>query len=76
MVSAVHGIDKAQAVPGVARVKVNAAVGTVLGHQVDGPSRDAVGYIVATARSPQRALEKAQYASEYVRFETQAAFGS
>ncbi|MEA3366449.1 MAG: ATP-grasp domain-containing protein [Candidatus Hydrogenedentes bacterium] len=73
VVSAVHGIDKARAVPGVVRVEVDATEGTVLGHQVDGPSRDAAGYVVATARSPQRALEKAQYASEYVRFETQAA---
>ncbi|MFO7975868.1 MAG: ATP-grasp domain-containing protein [Candidatus Hydrogenedentota bacterium] len=75
VVSAVHGIDKARAVPGVVQVNVNATEGTVLGHQVDGPSRDAAGYVVATARNPQRALEKAQYASEYVRFETQAALG-
>jgi hypothetical protein len=73
LVTAVHGMEKARSVPGVTAVEISAKVGTVLGHQVDGPTRDAVGYILAMARSPRRALEKAQYASEYLRFETRAA---
>lgn len=73
IVSAVHGIEKARAVPGVGAVEVSAKVGTVLGHQVDVPTRDDVGYVLATSRTPRRALEKAQYASEYLRFETRAA---
>ncbi|HPV37228.1 MAG TPA: ATP-grasp domain-containing protein [Candidatus Hydrogenedentes bacterium] len=73
IVVSVHGIVEARAVPGVAAIEVSAKVGTVLGHQVDAPSRDAAGYVLATARTPRRALEKAQYASEYLRFETSAA---
>jgi len=73
IVSSVLGIAEARAVPGVAAIEVSAKVGTVLGHQVDAPSRDAAGYVLATARTPRRALEKAQYASEYLRFETSAA---
>jgi len=75
VVSAVHGEEKIRAVPGVVRLQLNAQPGTVLGHQVDVPTRDAVGHVLVTARSPRRALEKAQYASEYVRIDTRAALG-
>ncbi|HPK00163.1 MAG TPA: ATP-grasp domain-containing protein, partial [Candidatus Hydrogenedentes bacterium] len=62
VVASVHGISEARSVPGVAAVEIAAKVGTVLSHQVDAPSRDAAGYVLATARTPRRALEKAQYA--------------
>lgn len=73
VVASVHGISEARSVPGVAAVEIAAKAGAVLGHQVDAPSRDAAGYVLATARSPRRALEKAQYASQYLRVEVSAA---
>lgn len=73
VVSGVRGEDTARAVPGIGAVGIHAKEGAVLGHQVDVASRDAAGHILALARSPRRALEKARYAAECLHIDTLAA---
>ena len=70
----VHGIVEARAVPGVAAIEVSAKVGTVLETiRWTRPRATPPRYNAGDRRTPRRALEKAQYASEYLRFETSAA---
>lgn len=60
VVTEVRGVEAARGCPGVVDVVVNVAVGDVLGHAVDCPTRDRVGYVIATGDTAAAALSAAQ----------------
>lgn len=60
VVTEVRGVEAARGCPGVVDAVVNVAVDDVLGHVVDCPTRDRVGYMVATGDTAAAALSAAQ----------------
>ncbi|NIA14381.1 MAG: ATP-grasp domain-containing protein [Nitrospiraceae bacterium] len=61
-VTDIRGEDAARAIRGVEEVVVAARLGDVMGHVVDCPTRDRVGYVMASAETAAEAVEAAQQA--------------
>jgi biotin carboxylase len=64
IVTSIEGVDQARALPGVEQVEITTEPGKRLGHAVDIPSRDAVGWVLATGETGDSALVTAQAAVE------------
>lgn len=71
-VTAVEGEHEARSLPCVEEVVVRAAVGAQLSHAVDRPSRDALGYVIASADSLETARSAASRAADLCRIFTQS----
>jgi len=57
VVESISGIEAAEAVPGVQKVVVRVRPGDILGHVTDIPSRDRLGYLLATGPTRIQAIE-------------------
>lgn len=63
LVESIAGIEDAEAVPGVHEVVVRVHPGDILGHVTDIPSRDRLGFLLATGPARAQALEATQAAA-------------
>ena len=70
VLDSVEGLEAARALPGVAHAEAAARHGATLGHVVDEASRDRIGYVVATAASPETAETRATAACEAIELRT------
>jgi biotin carboxylase len=67
VVAAIEGLDDAITGEGVHDVVLNVRSGDTLGHVTDGPSRDALGFVLATGPTGEAALERATAARDAIR---------
>ena len=72
-VTDIRGAAAARAVEGVEEVSVTARRGDVMGHVVDCPTRDGVGYVMATAQTAAEAVDAAQRARDRCEIVTRVA---
>jgi len=74
VVTEIRGLDAARAVEGVREVVMTAKPGDVMGHVVDCPTRDRVGYVVATGATTAAAVGAAKRARDCCEVVTTPAF--
>jgi hypothetical protein len=66
----VSGVAAAASSPGVRLATVNVHKGDRIGHIVDDASRDQIGFVRASAQTPQEALRRARAARDRVEVRT------
>ena len=64
VVTEIRGAEEARAVPGVEKVVMVARPGDVMGHVVDCPTRDRVGYVLASGEEVGSAVDAAKRARD------------
>ena len=74
VVTETRGLDAARAIEGVKDVVMTAEPGDVMGHVVDCPTRDRVGYVVATGASAAAAVAAAKRARDCCEVVTSPAY--
>jgi biotin carboxylase len=64
IVTDLRGVDEARRLPGVEEIVLSVKPGDVLGHIVDCPTRDRIGYVLATSETTDLAVQAAKRARD------------
>ncbi len=66
IVESLDGIEEARAMPTTEAIELTVTPGDLLGHVLDIPSRDALGYVMANGNTPEEAAIHAQQAVDLI----------